>query len=339
MSPDAQPPPEPEAMTSIPTRKLASAVIESLTAPDLERVAAEAGVDVGVLVGARDAFICAGTAAIHDLDRQRRWLQFSIAVDTDGWQQIVRSDVGNRIRAWLQDRPGRGFFFLHKAPGLRVRFCGVDDGCAPVLNEALDGLLADGAITAWTSGPYDAEVTQFGGVTGLSLTHRWFTAESFAVLDHHRWRLHGTARIGSGLFSLMLIDRLLRRLCDDWERWDVWCKLSLTGRLAVDAARTVSPSRARAARVLLSHPSRILAAASEPERKLFARYDAALDEIVPDLVAAVDAGLLLWGLREILPFWIVFHWNRMRFDLATQESLAAQMVAALSPKLDPEAAG
>jgi thiopeptide-type bacteriocin biosynthesis protein len=325
-------------MASVHTRRLASAVIESLTAPDLEGVAAQAGVTVGLLVTARDAFISAGTAAIHDLDRRRRWLQFSIALDLDGWQRIVRGDCGIRIGAWLEGGPGRGFFFMHKPPGLRVRFCGVDDGCAGVLGDALDGLVADEAITSWTPSPYDAEVAQFGGASGLSLTHRWFTAESLAVLEHHRLRLHGAARIGSELFSLLLIDRLLRRLCDDWERWDVWCKLTLTGRLTDAAARTVDPSRARATRLLLSHQSRILRAASEPERTLFARYDAALDEIAPDIDAAVNAGTLLWGLREILPFWIVFHWNRMRFDAATQDSLGALMVAALSPKLSPQAA-
>ena len=171
----------------------------------------------------------------------------------------------------------------------------MDDGCAEALPDALDSLVADGAVTAWTRGPYDAEVAQFGGPTGLALTHRWFTAESLAVLEHHRLRLNGTARIGSELFSLMLIDRLLRRLYDDWECWDVWCKLSLTGRLVDDAAGAVDPSRARAARVLLSNQARILGAASEPERTQFARYDRLLDDIVPDIIAAVDAGRLLWG--------------------------------------------
>jgi thiopeptide-type bacteriocin biosynthesis protein len=330
--------PEPTSVPSVDTCKLASAVIESLAASDPERVAARAGVTVELLLTAREAFISAGTAAIHDLDRQRRWLQFSISLDLDGWRQIMRSDIGIRIEAWLRGRSDRGFFFAHKPPGLRVRFCGVDDSCASVIGDELDGLVAAEAITAWTPGRYDAEVTQFGGATGLSLTHRWFTAESLAVLEHHRLRLDGTARIGSELFSLMLIDRLLRRMYDGWECWDVWCKLALTGRLADEPARTVDPSRARAARVLLSHQSRILSSASESERTLFSHYDAALDELVPEIEAAVNGGQLLWGLREILPFWIVFHWNRMRFDAGAQESLAAVMVAALSPKLKPEAA-
>jgi thiopeptide-type bacteriocin biosynthesis protein len=337
VTPDPEATLESVATPSVPTRRLAAAVIESFSAPDLERVAAQAGVPVDVLAAARDAFISAGTAAVHGLDRQQRWLQFSISLGPDGWQRIVRSDTGTRLRAWLREGAGRGFFFMHKAPGLRVRFCGVDDGCAGALREALDGLLLDTTITAWTPGPYDAEVMQFGGATGLSLTHRWFTAESLAVLEHRRLLLDDTARIGSELFSLMLIDRLLRRLCDDWERWDVWCKLALTGRLVDDAAGAVDPSRARATRLLLSHQARILGAAGEPERELFARYDAALDELCPDIQEAVDAGRLLWGLREILPFWMVFHWNRMAFDFETQKSLAATVAAALSPKLTPEA--
>lgn len=325
------------ATPSVPTRMLAAAVMESLTAPNLEQVAVQAGMTVDVLVAARDAFISGGTAAIHCLDRQQRWLQYSISVGPDGWQRIVRSDIGTRILAWLRGGPGRGFFYMHKPPGLRVRFCGVDGRCADALKEALDVHVAEATITSWSAGPYDAEVTQFGGATGLSLTHRWFTAESLAVLEHHRLRLDGTAQIGSELFSLLLIDRLLRRLCDDWERWDVWCKLALTGRLVDDAADAVDLSRSRAIRLLLSHQARILGAASEPERTLFAQYDAALDELCPEIQAAVDAGRLLWGLREIVPFWMVFHWNRMAFDFETQKRLAATVAAALSPKLTPEA--
>jgi thiopeptide-type bacteriocin biosynthesis protein len=336
MAPDPESALESVATPSVPTRKLAAAVIESLAAPDLERVAAQAGVPVDLLMAARDAFISGGIAAIHSLERQQRWLQFSISLGPDGWQRIVRSDIGTRIRAWLGDGPGREFFFMQKAPGLRVRFCGVDDGCAGALRQALDALMTETTITAWTAGPYDAEVMQFGGATGLSLTHRWFTADSLAVLEHSRLRLDGTARIGSELFSLMVIDRLLRRLYDDWERWDVWCKLTLTGRLLHGAVGAVDPSRSRATRMLLSHQPRILGAASEPERMLFARYDAALDGLCPEIQDAVDAGRLLWGLREILPFWMVFHWNRMAFDFETQKSLAATVAAALSPKLAAE---
>jgi hypothetical protein len=75
---------------------------------------------------------------------------------------------------------------------------------------------------------------QFGGATGLSLTHRWFTAGSLAVLEHHRLRLNGKARVGSELFSLMLIDRLRRRRYDDREllveRGRAWARRRWGGR-------------------------------------------------------------------------------------------------------------
>ena len=53
MTPDRQPTIEPVAMSSVHTRALASAVIESLTASDLEHVAAQAGVTVELLVTAQ----------------------------------------------------------------------------------------------------------------------------------------------------------------------------------------------------------------------------------------------------------------------------------------------
>jgi hypothetical protein len=176
-------------------------------------------------------------------------------------------------------------------------------------------------------------VSQLGGPVGLDLTHRFFTAESVAVLAHHRLRLSGTARLDRELFSLILIDRLLRQVTDAWEKWDVWCKMTLAGRPAdTQSAISIDAGDPGIALTLLNHQSRVLDAASNDERELFARYDAGLERLAPKIHAAVEDGTLACGIREILPFWIVCHWNRMRFPPETQERLSGLMVRALSPR-------
>jgi thiopeptide-type bacteriocin biosynthesis protein len=280
---------------------------------------------------AREAVVAAGTAAaIHELSRRSRWLQYSL--EQHGWERIVSGDLQARLRVWLDEDPDRAFFFVHKPPGVRVGFRGVEDDFAGAITPTFEALAAEGAIRSWTIGPYDADVSQLGGPVGLDLTHRFFTAESVAVLAHHRLQLSGTARLDRELFSLILIDRLLGQVTDAWETWDVWCKMTFAGRPAdTQSAISIDAGDPRIALTLLNHQSRVLDAVSNDERELFAHYDAGLERLAPKIHAAVEDGTLSWGIREILPFWIARHWNRMRFPAQTQERLSALMVRALSP--------
>ena len=184
---------------------------------------------------------------------------------------------------WLADDAGRRAYFMHKAPGVRLRLQGADAGCARAalqrLSDGRDEVMAEPVI-----GPYDAEICQMGGPAGLELAHLFFTAESVAVLGYHRCRLRGPAGLHPSEFSLLLLDRTLcRPVGETWEVWDVWAKMTLTGRISAPPSRVDPPGRheptVQATRALLASPDRRLQRAGDTERTIFTRFDGSLGEL------------------------------------------------------------
>jgi hypothetical protein len=57
-----------------------------------------------------------------------------------------------------------------------------------------------------------------------------------------------------------------------------------------------------------------------------------VERVAQRLNTARDEGQLLYGLRSILPSWVVFHWNRMGFSSAEQCSMSLAMIHLLGPE-------
>jgi thiopeptide-type bacteriocin biosynthesis protein len=184
-------------------------------------------------------------------------------------------------------------------------------------------------------------VAQFGGPEGLALAHEYFTRESVFVFEYQRLRLTTGVGLPAAAMSLVLLHMLLRQVTEDeWELWDVWTKMTLTGRLPAEPS--LDPGEPVIARALALRPSllpllrddeRAFARACPEEAAALRRYRQGLPALVQALRRARSEGALAWGLREILPFWIIFHWNRMGFDLLRQQQMALLMAAVLNPKL------
>jgi hypothetical protein len=125
---------------------------------------------------------------------------------------------------------------------------------------------------------------------------------------------------------------MFREVVEDvWEEWDVWCWHKLTGRVQsedIAAAEELARFRERLL-PLLDQPRTHM---TDEEQRAWVRYEQAVAAIAPRVSEASRAGRLLWPLRQILPFWSIFHWNRMAFDTGQQHLLAMLMIAVLSPK-------
>jgi thiopeptide-type bacteriocin biosynthesis protein len=307
-------------------------VLLSLGVDDLSVLCQGRAISPEELARLREAFIEAGVARVQEISLSRCWLQAGLQFDPFGlqWSLFVSGDLQDRVRRWMAQGIVEQFSFVHKPPGVRLRLLGERVRLLPVLAEMLDGYVHNGELTAWSRGLYDAEPYQFGGEAGLAIAHRFFTTESLAVLAYHRLRLRGEASLDMVSFSLLLIDLLLREVvAEKWERWDVWRKMSLAGRAFADAQATQRQQPAGEQLVqFLEQPDRCL---SEGERRIVEEYRAALPAIASDLTKANDTAALLWPMREILPFWIVFHWNRMAFDLDEQRLMTFLMDTVLSP--------
>jgi thiopeptide-type bacteriocin biosynthesis protein len=333
------------------TRQAVTAILDSLSG----RSDTNGPIDLEQLASLRATFVAAGTAAVDAALDAERWVDVALTLEPlePCWIALMTCELPRRLDAWFESGRMRAVFFMNKPPGVRLRILGPTDDVLPELTVLLDALCARDIVKEVRRVPYEPEVQQFGGMKGLDLAHRFFTFESLAVLEYHRSRLlgfalagveaRGSAWLAPAEFSLVLLHMLFQRVTDDkWELWDLWCKMELTGRLRSGGrVRGDEPEvlRARALRdrfmPFLDDEDAVLTRARTwgGENHAFFRYAAAVPKMAMDLRLARAGGDLSWGLREILPFWVIFHWNRMGFDRARQELLSLVMSTILNPKL------
>ena len=322
-------------------RNLIRLILESFRTDEIEASCRREGISQEELLGLREAFICAGAARVHDLLRPSVWYQVGVGLDPFGFQltTFMTGPCHDRIRSWLHEGKIDRFFFLNKPPGLRLRFRASLGDLLPELSSWLDEQRKEGEITSWSRGVYEAEVHQFGGELGLDIAHAFFTAESIAVMGYRRLQLDDAETFSSPDFSLFLLNDFFQRVVEDrWELWDLWCNMALTERVptfqGADLDRAVALADAARGHILelLDDRGPFLERISDAGRALLVEYQNQTRPIAERLRAARDEGALLYGLRQILPFWVIFHWNRMGFAIEHQQRLVFMILRALDPK-------
>jgi thiopeptide-type bacteriocin biosynthesis protein len=222
-----------------------------------------------------------------------------------------------------------GFWFVRKHPcwRLRLRLPPGSDGhvLEALIRPALDGLADSGAILQWRPGIYEAEEAAFGGPSGMAIAHDLFAADSEAVL-----RLLGNAdgsgvRLGRRELSLALCTTLLHAARLEWyEQGDAWHRVTRMRPLPGDVtAGQVSGLTASTATLLASDtsPASPLLEAGGPLAGA-AAWAAAFRQAGEDLGTLTRCGTLQRGLREVLSYHVIFHWNRLGLTSRQQAILA-----------------
>lgn len=309
---------------------------------DTVAVAERCGLPPGSLTAWRTIVAHAGLEALRSAATGAGWVQADLTLAAGPARSGRLAGVlADELEGWVGSGTAVNAWHLHKPPGVRLRVEGRREALRPSVAQVLDGLVADGTLEGWRFGEYLPEAHLFGGGTGMALAHRFFTADSLAVLAWDRARHEGTATLGPAELSFLLVDSWLGRLVPDpWERWDVWCRLRWTGRV-LDQARgpggvgaDLSPDAVAWVRAVRSFPGP-WPGASRGEQAILDRHQRRMEELASDAAAAVAAGRLPVHLRQVLPFWIVFHWNRMSFTLEAQRALTRVVIAALDPHGPP----
>ncbi|MFG1948321.1 thiopeptide-type bacteriocin biosynthesis protein [Nonomuraea sp. NPDC048826] len=239
--------------------------------------------------------------------RTGRWAQYGVKPRTS-----LYAELETLARQALADGTASDFFFMHKAPGLRIRFQGsIEPGAV------LSGWQEANLIERWRPGVYEPESYLFGGDASMRRVHRVFTADSLAWLGYHRLPAPGPA----WAMSLLLIQSLLATLrVVGWEDLDVWDRVRRHGR-ALPGAAADPRIDALAAALRAAWPSRDrLAAKLSPEavelaEEFHARVTA---EGPPWFEEYFESGRAVIGPREVAAFLIIFHWNRARLPAARQ---------------------
>lgn len=235
------------------------------------------------------------------------------------------------LRALRRDGLILSAWHLFKADGgphvrLRVEAApGADSAMDARMGELFCTFTPDLLVQAQST-RYDPETSLFGGPAGLTLTHRWFHLD--AQLSAAATRLSASHQDQASLLWLTLT--LRGAGLDDFERWDVWRKVSALR--AVDPA-TYLPLVQRFEPVA----QRVSAASTDDLRRTLHALIPDVGDVVHDpscaeaFAQAARAGHLDRSARDVLATWIIFHFNRMGMTLPRQAFLALLMTQATAP--------
>jgi thiopeptide-type bacteriocin biosynthesis protein len=238
-----------------------------------------------------------------------------------------------------------GSWFVRKHPCWRLRF-GLppgSDGHAlqAAIRPVLDALADCGAIGRWWPGVYEAEEAAFGGPSGMTIAHDLFASDSEAVL-----RLLGTAggpgtRLGRRELSLVLCTTLLHGARLEWyEQGDAWHRVTRERPLPGDVTAGQVSELIASTTTLLATDTSAASSLFEADGPLadVAGWAAAFRQAGEALGSLARCGTLQRGLREVLSYHVIFHWNRLGLTGRQQAILArAARDAILGPVPVPKA--
>jgi thiopeptide-type bacteriocin biosynthesis protein len=221
-----------------------------------------------------------------------------------------------------------GFWFVRKHPcwRFRLRLPPGSDGHAleAAVRPALDGLADSGVILRWWPGVYEAEEAAFGGPSGMAITHDLFVADSQAVL-----RLLGAGgsgvRLGRRELSVVLCTTLLHGARLEWyEQGDAWHRVARERPLPDDVTAGQVSELTASTMTLLTTDTSAASSLFEAGGPLAGAADwaAAFRQAGQSLGTLGRNGTLQRGLRDVLSYHVIFHWNRLGLSTRQQAALA-----------------
>lgn len=311
-----------------------AAVQEVLAGASPDAAAARNRINPADLTAAVAVYQQAGQQALARQNRDPAWRQ--LYVHFTDWARAEQTAAEHLAPVLAQaDHDGRitGWWFIRKHPCWRMRLL-LPGGAQlpPDLPTALDELATDGHVKNWWPGIYEPETAAFGGETSMAIAHTLFHADSRAILTPP----HGG--LGRRETSLLLCATLMRAAGLEWyEQGDVWHRVAQERPLSPD----IPPSKIRTMTADLRH---LLLADTSPTGPLL-QSDQALQHAAgwiqafrragQALGAANRDGTLDRGLRQVVAYHVIFHWNRIGLHARAQSALAhAATAAVLHPEPD-----
>ncbi|GAA2046469.1 hypothetical protein GCM10009839_58520 [Catenulispora yoronensis] len=313
-----------------------SAIGEALAGQPLAAVADRHHLNVAELAEAVEIYRAAGR---HALLQQTSTTWHQVYVQFINWGAaefaasehlapiLRRAEAEGRLAAW---------WFMRKHPYWRLRLKpGPAGGDLPAdFATELHSLTQAKQIAAWHTGIYEAETAAFGGFSDVA--HDLFTADSSAIIDLLR---PPGIPLGRRELSALLISTLFRSARLEWyEQGDVWSRVCAERPLPDDVPQDKITHMGNGLRQLL----RTDTSADGPLFGAAGSLQAAADWVDAFRTAglalgtAARSGTLQRGLREVMSYLVIFHWNRLGLPARTQSILAgAAKSAILGPPPSP----
>ncbi|WP_340375690.1 thiopeptide-type bacteriocin biosynthesis protein [Streptomyces sp. SS7] len=297
------------------------AVLEVLAGVSTDTAAARAGLEPADLDAAVTVYQQAGQHALAQQAGPPAWRQLYVQfTDWDKAEQTAADHIAPILDLTQQNRQITSWWFIRKHPCWRIRLLPVPGTQLPAaLADALDELATGGRIHRWWPGTYEPETTAFGGNAGMTIAHALFDADSRAILTAS----HG--ELGRRELSLLLCATLMRAAGLEWfEQGDVWHRVTGQRPLPADVPADKVHTLADTLRHLLLADTSPAGPMLQSDRSLKPTADwvSAFRHAGRELGAANRDGTLGRGLREVIAYHVIFHWNRLGLPARTQSVLA-----------------
>lgn len=287
------------------------------------------------LYEACQTFVRAGLQALAARSTADDWLQIGVGVPTepDARCEFYRR-VAELVRKLLSESAIDNFFFMHKPPGVRLRFEIGPKSPASLgerLHETLEHWKEEGLVLAIEPGIYEPESQLFGGTASMAYVHALFTIDSLVWLDYHARPAGDNDHADvAWLVSLAMLPAVFQGLdITGWEDMGVWHYLGQrAGRDLDQGALSLAEYDEIATSVRAIWLRREL---------LLEQLPADLHSIVSDHYPGLQAAAAQWrsgyfattaaalGPRSAVAFYVIFHWNRAGLSAVQQALLTASL--------------
>lgn len=223
-----------------------------------------------------------------------------------------------------------GWWYTRKHPcwRLRLRVQPPDGGTKLNIGDHFDRLVSNGHLQRWWPGIYEPETSAFGGEFNMTAAHSLFVTDSREI---QRLRQSGGLNIGPRELSVLLCTIMMRAARLEWyEQGDVWDRVITTEHRSAVSDVPVERLNARAQEIrpLLLADSDTLLCSGGPLEPI-TEWVSAFRNAGQALANGVHEGTLDRGLRQVLSYHVIFHWNRLGLSMRGQSILAWAARAAI----------
>ncbi|GGO96000.1 thiopeptide-type bacteriocin biosynthesis protein [Wenjunlia tyrosinilytica] len=302
----------------------ANTVLSVLAGTPLTEAAARGGLEPTVLADAVEVFLQAGLRALAEQAAVHHWWQ--IYLEFADWT-MAETTAARHLLPLLQQAEAdgllTGWWFIRKHPCWRLRLpLQSDVGVKTRLGDAFDKMAAERHLTRWWPGIYEPELVAFGGRPAMDAAHRLFHADSRAVLG---LASGDEAALGRPELSVLLLTTLLRAAGLEWyEQGEVWDRVCHERPLPDDVAAERLASMSEDLKPLLLADTDSGGPLFGPGRPIAAcaPWADGFRQAGRSVGNAARAGMLQRGLRDVLSYHVIFHWNRINIPPRMQSALA-----------------
>jgi protein-L-isoaspartate(D-aspartate) O-methyltransferase len=245
--------------------------------------------------------------------RDSDWAQ--VTIEFTDWEDAPLV-VAEHIQPVL---PLGRWWFIRKHPRWRLRHQPDEPALLP---RRLATLSAEGVICGWYTSIYEPETHAFGGPVAMTVAHEQFCRDSPTALALTLPTPPATG--GRAELSILAINRMLRAAAlEPYEQGDVWALLAELRHGAEHAGSNGAALGAPAAlrRLLTLDTGATSTLMNGPLTPLRGWLDA-FTATGHRLAHLARTGQLTRGLRAVLAYHVLFHWNRIDLPTAHQETLA-----------------